>query len=350
MQQPLSTSGRIAIGGTLAFAIAACSVDRPAAPVTPPAFVGRPNANVLPASAYTLYTPIQGGRFTDVNDSNLIVGYAYAGYSGNRAVVMSLAKSWYWLSQGTATHSSAEAVNQAGQIVGQAGNNPAYWPSRLSDPVRLNDAGIALDVNDNGLIVGYFEPAANARQAFVWDSQSGSVQLLPPPKGYAVTQAIAVNNDNAILGWSWVAGDPSFPHYPTKTVLWRRARSNSPWVPRAVSGMIGYDIGANEQTVGQEAWAGRPAFGTPDYAGLICPYCDEGWALALSTTGLAAGWEKDAGYTPTPFVADLVGGYTELPNTAGSAHGVNACGLVVGEVRSWPAPNYVAAAIWDPGC
>lgn len=168
MLQPLSTSPRIALGGLLAFAIAACGADRPAAPVTPPAFAGKPNANVWPASAYKLYTPVQGGRFTDVNDANLIVGYAMGG-----AVALKLGGSVSWLSQAGGTTSSAEAVNLAGAIVGQVDNTPAYWASKLAYPVRLRDAGKALDINDVGLVVGYFEPAGTARQAFVWDPKSG---------------------------------------------------------------------------------------------------------------------------------------------------------------------------------
>lgn len=160
------------------------------------------------------------------------------------------------------------------------------------------------------------------------------MQRLPPLKGHTVAQAIAINNEEVILGWSGPAGAN-----PTETVVWTRVRSNSPWVPRAVLGMIGYDIGANQGTVGLGAGF-NAVFGNPDYAGTIY----NAWVLGIarSSTGLVAGWEDYGGGVVRAFVADLAGGLTRLDFDAW-AYGVNACGLVVGQY-------YSAAAIWDPGC
>lgn len=356
MQQSLSSSARRTLGAALSLALTACNAERPTAIATPPDSLARPNANTVPpASAYTLHTPIAGASvFTDVNDANLIVGNV-RGSTATYAIAMKFGKNWQFLPQPTGA-SSAEAVSNNGEIVGQVNSMPAYWASASATPVRLKDAGKALDINDGGLVVGYVETAPNARQAFAWRPGRPSVEYLPPLRRHTQTQAVAVNDEETILGWSWAGTD-------TTTVLWTRDRLNQTWVSRQVFGQWygsqyldfrGYDIGAKQLIVG--ALDGYiAAWGSPDYMDYFAydPLCynEPARAEAVTRTGLVAGWWEHCG--SEAFVSHVQGGFTRLvdpyPPSPARAYGINVCGLVVGE-RVTRFNGQWEAALWDPGC
>lgn len=121
---------------------------------------------------YTAVVWDDGGRSTlssgwsanDINDFNIVVGMSVPRAGLNQAVM------WNGTSTvrlpglgGVSTPSSAEAINNAGQIVGYINNRPVLWSdNRVTDlsllPGVVIDANwrliVASDINDRGDIVG----------------------------------------------------------------------------------------------------------------------------------------------------------------------------------------------------
>jgi probable HAF family extracellular repeat protein len=308
---------------------------------------------VLPAASYTpsVYKPT--GGFRDVNGKNLIVGTA-----GGSAVAMVLGSPMTVLHNGGGIASRAEAVNNRSAIVGavdfgspqQPFEVPAYWRRVGLPPITLGKWGEARDINDLGLVVGTLWTPQGYGEAFVWNPTTGSVDLLPAiPSGFN-TSAYAINNDNVILGWSdgW-------------TVLWQHnGISWGVWqVQSATQGIAGADIDAGYGIVGHTMYTA--SFGDPAHAGYFSmSSLGRSFATAVTGRGMATGW--DEGVTPpgvphaygfgTSFIADRSGATTYLPYPVGpwlysAGHGLNDCGLVVGEI--WRNSAWYPA-VWDPGC
>jgi probable HAF family extracellular repeat protein len=343
---------------SLLSAALACRSDAPLAPTSPPA-APRPNAVVLPASAYTASYFKPAGGFRDVNGRNLIVGTA-----GRNAVAMVLGGPLTPLPNGRGRASTAEAVNERGEIVGSIELGaaqppvtlPAFWGRVGAPPVYLRQPGVASDINDQGDVVGTITTPQGFGKAFVWNPGTGAFDWLPPLSGGTNTTARAINNDRVVLGWSDTNGGIG-----GGTVLWQY--NGSAWtvwqITSSASDIIGYDIDGGYGIVGHTMQVA--SYGDPFHAGYFnVSSVGRSYATAVTGRRVVTGW--DEGVLPpgvpqsygfgTAFVADRSGATTYLPYpvgnwTASAGYGLNDCGLVVGEV--WTQSGWYPA-VWDPGC
>lgn len=108
--------------------------------------------------------------------------------------------------------SFARAVNDFGQVVGESHTLNAMNRAFLYDPSLggMRDIGApglwstALDINNNGLVVGVQEDPLGESEAFMYDSHRGMQlleQLMLPGSGWeALSEASAINNRGQIVG------------------------------------------------------------------------------------------------------------------------------------------------------
>jgi probable HAF family extracellular repeat protein len=105
---------------------------------------------------------------------------------------------------GTLGHSTAEAINDRGQIVGVSGGRAFLWTARggmrdLGTPPGGTGAGAA-DISKDGRVVGYWLPAGGGARPFVW-TDAGGMRDLAVPAGLVSTGATGINSHGQIVGY-----------------------------------------------------------------------------------------------------------------------------------------------------
>lgn len=150
----------------------------------------------------------EDGQARDVNDSGLVVGTLYASGKSQAVAWRSDGSRESLVPLGANLSTTAEGVNNYGDIVGSArdvdgSNRAVVWrwtgsswtpPEVLSDPKRTSRRGpdsVATDINDLGKIV-----LNQSGSAFVWDPDTRT--QIPLGRGIAV----AINGNDQILGES----------------------------------------------------------------------------------------------------------------------------------------------------
>jgi probable HAF family extracellular repeat protein len=138
---------------------------------------------------------------TDINDRSEVVGYSLVPGEWTHAFLWRHGRMTDLGTIGDERFTTAEAINDHGQIVGSAGG-PAAW--RRGVPTRLPlipDAvsGSALDNNDHGDVVGYSEMPGGTtiNRAVIW--RHGVPTDLGLDEG--ISQAVAVNDRRQVVGW-----------------------------------------------------------------------------------------------------------------------------------------------------
>lgn len=217
-----------------------------------------------------------------INENGVIVGYGYSVEHEQSAIVWRNGKP-FLLEEPGFYGSEALAINRAGQIVGYAkggwsGTRAVLWESgkRIwlgSLPNR--ESSVANALNDAGKIVGHAYRAAERirrgqrnRQAFVWES--GRMRELPALVRGAESSARGINNSGLIVGWSHIEkkepdelGDPESG---ARAVIWEQGEARdlnkllttkSPWILWRALG-----VNSRGQIVGyaQDAKEARRAF------------------------------------------------------------------------------------------
>lgn len=174
-----------------------------------------------PAGADPLY---RFGANYGINNDNDMVGYAAAGFDGAQAIYTQfVGKGWATGieigPQAVRAPAQATAISDTGIIVGQAGDDrsrsneavifklnpgrPVAWLDKLDD----FDDSIALDVNDEGLIVGNslrFVATGVETRAVAWiDGEIYDLNnLLNASSSFAtLLEATAVNDNRDIVGF-----------------------------------------------------------------------------------------------------------------------------------------------------
>ena len=144
------------------------------------------------------------GTATGINDAGEIVGYA-----NQRAVVFNPNGYAQVLPVGAAgVSTSAQAINQRGDIVGNAGAQAfLYRNHRVTylprPPGETAGNAVALAINASDEIVGdIVDPATGASTAFLYvNGQSYDLNsLLPANSGTVITDAVGINNAGEIVG------------------------------------------------------------------------------------------------------------------------------------------------------
>jgi PKD repeat protein len=133
---------------------------------------------------------------------------------------------WVPTDLGTLGGASSEArdVNASRQIVGRAQRGDGAWRPFVWDGGGMRElavldghaAGAANGVSDGGLVVGWTGEDERSKHGVVWEG--GAAALLPTaPDGGAASEALAVNADGDVVGWS-ASADGTAP----RPVIWRR--------------------------------------------------------------------------------------------------------------------------------
>ena len=112
----------------------------------------------------------------------------------------------------TGTNSQAMAINNPGQIVGEAtllggAYHAAFWTNVLSPPVNLGDPSVSLasdaySINNSSNIAGLISGAAFTRHAAFWTNSLGPPVDLGTLAGGSLSVAYSVNDSGQIAGYS----------------------------------------------------------------------------------------------------------------------------------------------------
>jgi probable HAF family extracellular repeat protein len=213
---------------------------------------------------------------------------------------------------GPGTAAAAQALNDAGQVVGWLSvdgvSSAILWEDGLPsvlEPLPGHHACAAYGVNDAGLIVGWSEDDEYVQHAVLWDR--GQAVALPCPDPDASCTAVAINAAGDIAGVMTPAGD--------RAILWR---------------------------------AGAPILLDPLPGDTSCA------SKAIDDAGLVIGWSRGSGPV-SPAIWDqgqVIPLLTSIKHQDGAANGINRAGQIVGflatpEPELDPLPFVLAAVRWE---
>lgn len=255
---------------------------------------------------------------------------------------------------GAGDGSTAEAINNQGQIIGAGGSSVGafLWENgvlrQLGQPAGFSGFR-AEDINGNGQVVGYGTNAAGVAQAVMWTAAGGAQALAGSLGGY--TLARAINDKGLIVGEAGLPGGVG-----AHTVVWEngvmrdiQAFASGNTFPWGLSN-TGIAVGQWDPSNGAYSWTA--AGGMAVMAGLEGP---SDIPLAVNDNGLIVGWYKR---TPTDVNKAFLwtnGIITDLGTLGGSssvAMSINNFGQIVGrsDIASRKNSPVYRAFLWtNPG-
>ena len=126
-------------------------------------------------------------------------------------------------------HSSANALNDKGQVVGDyytsTGENRAfYWDSGIMRDIGVlvssDDSSIAWAINNKGQVTGLSynsDRQSNDSSAFLWDPINGMIDLGSPGPGFTQMRGNDINDQGLIAGMAY---DYNSPRLRTDVFIW----------------------------------------------------------------------------------------------------------------------------------
>jgi probable HAF family extracellular repeat protein len=219
---------------------------------------------------------------------------------------------------------------------------PVTLPLRTDLGTFGGQSSFAYDVNDAGVVVGAAQTATGTFEAFRW-TLDGGLQALPPLTGDLESRAIAVANDNTVLGVSISEGGAARPVTWTGT----DAPVELPIPPIAGAGLTPNDRSPQGTVVGDaiftddpsevHAWVWSPAGGMTDLGSQL-EVQFENYAAAINDAGQVVGtlggglwraylWRAQDGARSLGVPGTLT------DRTEVTAQGINRDGRVVGWAR-----------------
>jgi probable HAF family extracellular repeat protein len=168
------------------------------------AFLWKNGAGIVDLSPFTGVNT----SANDINDAGDIVGGGDTGFGDFHAYLLSEGTSF---DLGTLGGSASEALalNRSGQVAGHSRvrGGPARHAFFLPEPGRMTDLGtlggatsVAHDLNDRGEVVGFAETRAGEPHAVLWTAGHGPRDL--GTLGRPVSMGLAINNRGAVVGGS----------------------------------------------------------------------------------------------------------------------------------------------------
>jgi uncharacterized membrane protein len=266
---------------------------------------------------------------------------AIAGRKGGRAAIY--AQGNVILLPGKAGYSDLAAADIAdnGSIIGwgmSAGKRRGlFWSSTTAAPLDMGALGgqvFPLSINSQGVAVGYYDSPGPA--AFQWSLQDGMKPIAPPSA--TMSQAFDISETG------YIAGVASYPQ-----PLGQQAMR---WTPDGSASPLGLGVaqrarrdgsvfGATGTTV-STLW---PLSGPPTPLG---PNPGPYVVAQISAAGRMVGYTVAQPTSPRPWTTWQSSTPIDLPMPAGargSAHDVNACGTILGNIR--PSSGGEQWVIWS---
>ena len=256
---------------------------------------------------------------------------------------------------GGSDNSSAMAVNNAGQVVGESGSPAAgfIWDAinGLTDLGNLGGFCNAHGLNNNGVVVG-----CSAMRPFHWDT-TGGMQDLGSIGSYPYYGANAINDDGAIAYENWSYwGPPSTGYFlvgATATAI-GELYPNSYTFPMGLNnnnemvGACGLSVGPYPAFIWQ-AFLWKPGQSIVGL-GFLPGYTNSG-AAAINDAGQVVGNCNNGEGTHAAFLWTSGAGMTELGSSEiggsdSAAYAISAGGITVGKCQIGGADHAIA---WAPG-
>lgn len=152
----------------------------------------------------------------DVNDYGQVVGFSESiGSNVDRPFVWGVDSGMQALAIGGIDMRRAEAINGQGQIAGHLVDGQGHWRACLWDSGLITNLGslggasFSCDINDSGEIVGWSFLQGTGIAAFLWQSETGMIDLntlISHESQWVLREAKAVNNSGLIVGWGEFMG------------------------------------------------------------------------------------------------------------------------------------------------
>ncbi|HLL52692.1 MAG TPA: hypothetical protein VK447_04040 [Myxococcaceae bacterium] len=255
--------------------------------------------------------------------------------------------------------SEAYAINNAGQVVGQAGGRAFLWDATLGmRDVGAPCTGRATAINAHGMVAGDGScPGMQGSRAFSW--ANGQHTILPLPPSGTFSHAYGINDQGQIVGSADYSTDSSNYLY-TNAFLWSEGAVRPLLAPRAFHYGTARGINASGQIVGSETYISSStttnAFHWKDGKAEFLPVGQsqaitagpEYYAHAINGAGQIAGVAMTRpGGTPT-WSAVIWENGTGRVLGSGEAYAINEAGHVVGATLGYHTPDS-RALLWKDG-
>ncbi len=158
-----------------------------------------------------------GSRAIDINDNGQVVGTSSDSNYNSQAFLWDSTSGIRSLDPNGIGSSSANKINNNGQVVGSKNSRAFLWDSvnGLQNLATLpNDSfSTANAINDKGQVVGSLQNSSGS-QTFLWDSVNG-LQNLGTLNGYDGTSPRDINNNGEVVGFASYN-----PNRSLRAVLW----------------------------------------------------------------------------------------------------------------------------------
>ena len=234
----------------------------------------------------------------------------------------------------TPSSSRANAINDAGWVVGQSMGRAALWkPGECAHflfPEYVRS--MAWDVNNDGIIVGQYQSGASdvMDRAFRW--ANGKIVDLEYVDG-AETTAYAINNSGMIVGSERIPGGSV-----DDAVFWNPAGARTRLGIDKTLGYLGHARSVNDrgEIAGQynpfdlplstSAFVWRPGQSPMRVASRAA-------AFGINNNGQMVGLDRSISFDATPVLWDPMAGTVALPRLGGlrgTAYAINDAGWIVG--------------------
>ena len=251
--------------------------------------------------------------------------------------------------------SSAAAVNNLGQAVGEIGGDAALWSNGSFSAVPNTSGGfnsMALGVNDSSLIVG----AAETRTSGVYHAFRFSAGTIPEDLGTlggSSSIASGINNNGQIVGSARVIGNASSHAFLYESGMMRDLGTLGGSASNAAAiNSSGQVVGAAQVRGNTATHAFRYENGSMIDLGTLGGA--ESAASAINDAGQIAGSSQPPGGTDFHAFVYTAGTMTDIsPSAPAKASGINNSGHVVGRIAAassptgWHAFRYCGATLAD---
>jgi probable HAF family extracellular repeat protein len=255
---------------------------------------------------------------------------------------------------GAGPGSTAYAVNDLGQVVGDGGGTAFLWENgalRYLGVLPGHTHSFATDINEGGQVVGTSSGGTVPSRAFIWTEASG-MQALPGTLGGTQSEAWAINESGDVVGASTLPGDTI--HH---AVVWRNGMIIDIQAPSFPAGKsYAWEINESGEVVGTIYTNPQSSFRWTTDSGMqliaATPESNSGEALGINNNGMIVGWKPSAAGEPPTAYTWNAGSFLHLGTLGGRgsvAMAVNDLGAVVGRAETGTRHRQQVGFIWTPG-